>query len=314
MTENTEESKQTADAIITKLTALGGKARLDRVMKEHSVTREYLRGIGLFIHRQEGTDKKFDNRKWMVSMTPPAEETVQLQQQSRYHPSAQVNGGKGGIGGKGKKQDWFCNMCGDLNFARNEACRNCGAAKPTDGSEYTPPDPLTFLSFCPVDDDAGMKFLSLTPQQQKMIAMKGTLTVGGKGNPTAVLWGRIKDVEELEASGDSNNANAMEGMMQQMMQMMHQMQQQNGQMNSNKGQTGQVSSNGQKWPEWQRSKGQGWQKWDKSSGEGQGGQDWSEWPEEMNPPGLNAQTGSNNQAWPEWPDETQAKRRRIVEE
>jgi predicted RNA-binding Zn-ribbon protein involved in translation (DUF1610 family) len=30
--------------------------------------------------------------------------------------------------------DWLCGACGDLQFARNMACRRCGAAKPVGAS------------------------------------------------------------------------------------------------------------------------------------------------------------------------------------
>merc|ERR1712151_289390 len=48
-------------------------------------------------------------------------------------------GGMGGMGGGGKKGgnnatmkpgDWTCPSCGDLQFARNASCRQCGKEKP----------------------------------------------------------------------------------------------------------------------------------------------------------------------------------------
>eukprot|EP00930_Biecheleria_cincta_P026122 TRINITY_DN1846_c0_g1_i4.p1 TRINITY_DN1846_c0_g1~~TRINITY_DN1846_c0_g1_i4.p1 ORF type:complete len:316 (-),score=63.70 TRINITY_DN1846_c0_g1_i4:240-1187(-) len=49
---------------------------------------------------------------------------------------AAMGGGKGALGGKGKggkgqmvEGDWICPSCGDHQFARNQACRKCGAAK-----------------------------------------------------------------------------------------------------------------------------------------------------------------------------------------
>merc|ERR1719491_2392931 len=37
----------------------------------------------------------------------------------------------GGMGGSGMKEgDWMCASCGDHQFARNVACRKCGAARP----------------------------------------------------------------------------------------------------------------------------------------------------------------------------------------
>merc|ERR1719203_1068802 len=55
-------------------------------------------------------------------------------------PKVAGYGGAGmGMGmamGKGMYQDakpgdWVCTSCGDHNFARNEACRKCGAPKPS---------------------------------------------------------------------------------------------------------------------------------------------------------------------------------------
>lgn len=40
-----------------------------------------------------------------------------------------AGGAKGG-GGKGYAPDWTCPACGDLQFARNTACRKCGTPKP----------------------------------------------------------------------------------------------------------------------------------------------------------------------------------------
>jgi len=52
--------------------------------------------------------------------------------------NAGCGGGCGGYGGPNpaafahaKPGDWVCPACGDLNFARNVACRRCGQAKPT---------------------------------------------------------------------------------------------------------------------------------------------------------------------------------------
>lgn len=45
-------------------------------------------------------------------------------------------GGKGAFGGQAEKPgDWYCESCGDLQFARNVVCRKCGAAKPQEGGD-----------------------------------------------------------------------------------------------------------------------------------------------------------------------------------
>mmetsp|Transcript_57694 Transcript_57694/g.137254 ORF Transcript_57694/g.137254 Transcript_57694/m.137254 type:complete len:321 (+) Transcript_57694:76-1038(+) len=48
------------------------------------------------------------------------------------HPNARIsapfadNGGRGQVAREG---DWYCGQCGDLQFARNSACRKCGAPR-----------------------------------------------------------------------------------------------------------------------------------------------------------------------------------------
>mmetsp|Transcript_9403 Transcript_9403/g.15180 ORF Transcript_9403/g.15180 Transcript_9403/m.15180 type:complete len:384 (+) Transcript_9403:53-1204(+) len=39
----------------------------------------------------------------------------------------------GGGGGGGRPGDWFCPSCGDVQYARNAVCRNCGTPKPAVG-------------------------------------------------------------------------------------------------------------------------------------------------------------------------------------
>lgn len=140
--------------------------------------------------------------------------------------------GGGGAGGKGmgkmgKATDWYCNQCGDLQFARNVQCRNCGAAKPTDGSEYTPPDPITFLAMHQVEDHAKEKFLQLSLADQDKIIRKGSLA--GSRDATAVLMTRIRQIatEGGGAPAATGGMGGMNNMMQDMMkQMMMQMMQQ----------------------------------------------------------------------------------------
>mmetsp|Transcript_85396 Transcript_85396/g.134832 ORF Transcript_85396/g.134832 Transcript_85396/m.134832 type:complete len:476 (+) Transcript_85396:67-1494(+) len=110
-------------------------------------------------------------------------------------------------GGKGRQVDWFCNQCGDLQFARNSVCRNCGAPKPTDGSQFVPPDPMSFLGTHPVEDHAKQKFWSLSPELQAQVIQKGSLA--GARDPTAVLMARIRQV-----SGMGNQGMMMGGMSQ----------------------------------------------------------------------------------------------------
>lgn len=43
-----------------------------------------------------------------------------------------VRGGSGTAGADAKPGDWTCQQCGDLQFARNNSCRMCGAPRPDD--------------------------------------------------------------------------------------------------------------------------------------------------------------------------------------
>lgn len=92
------------------------------------------------------------------------------------------------------RDDWFCQACGDHQFAKNAICRNCGQPKPTDGSQFAPPDPMLFLANHPVEDHARVKFLSLDPHSQAAIIIRGSLA--GARDPTAVLLARVKELEK----------------------------------------------------------------------------------------------------------------------
>merc|ERR1712110_1048102 len=54
---------------------------------------------------------------------------------------SQSKGGGGKAGGNPnmKPGDWLCPSCGDLQFARNTSCRQCGAARPDDVDAGAPP-------------------------------------------------------------------------------------------------------------------------------------------------------------------------------
>lgn len=154
---------------------------------------------------------------------------------------AGMSGGFVGQGGKalGFPADWFCQQCGDHQFARNAMCRNCGAPKPTDGSQFNTPDPLLFLANHQVEDHAKEKFLSLDPDSQAAIVLRGSLA--GARDPTAVLLARMKELsnggsgakpmhknlmQSMRMSGGCGGGNPQEQMMQMMMQQMMAMQQQ----------------------------------------------------------------------------------------
>jgi hypothetical protein len=87
--------------------------------------------------------------------------------------------------------DWFCQKCGDHQFAKNTECRHCGAPKATDGTAHAPPDAETFLSSHPIDESAREEFFALDPAAQTVIICRGSLN--GARDPTAVLLSRIKD-------------------------------------------------------------------------------------------------------------------------
>merc|ERR1739848_756076 len=128
-------------------------------------------------------------------------------------------GMSGGFVGQGVKAlgfpaDWFCQQCGDHQFARNAMCRNCGAPKPTDGSQFNTPDPLLFLANHHVDDHAKEKFLSLDPDSQAAIVLRGSLA--GARDPTAVLLARMK---ELSSGGSGSGAKPMHKNLKQSMRM-----------------------------------------------------------------------------------------------
>jgi len=119
----------------------------------------------------------------------------------------QATGGMPGMGGKGpiipRNGDWYCQQCGDHQFAKNALCRSCGSARPTDGSECIPPSPEKFLAMHPnLEEHAIAKFLALDPGSQTIVIKRGSL-IGSRdaSNPNAVLLGRIKTVQQRASSG-----------------------------------------------------------------------------------------------------------------
>jgi len=124
--------------------------------------------------------------------------------QGMQMPDGGMMAGMQGGGAMGSKPaitprsgDWFCQTCGDHQFAKNALCRNCGAVRPTDGSESKPPDAETFLAVhAGLEDHAISKFRSLDPNSQLVIISRGSLN--GARDPNAVLLARIKEVERSQ--------------------------------------------------------------------------------------------------------------------
>eukprot|EP00427_Karlodinium_veneficum_P023812 CAMPEP_0169100220 /NCGR_PEP_ID=MMETSP1015-20121227/20970_1 /TAXON_ID=342587 /ORGANISM="Karlodinium micrum, Strain CCMP2283" /LENGTH=420 /DNA_ID=CAMNT_0009161145 /DNA_START=68 /DNA_END=1330 /DNA_ORIENTATION=- len=96
--------------------------------------------------------------------------------------------------------DWYCQQCGDHQFAKNSLCRNCGAARPTDGSESIPPSAEQFVAVhqgLGLEDHVVAKFRALDPDSQLVVIKRGSLN--GARDPNAVLLGRIKTVQQRGA-------------------------------------------------------------------------------------------------------------------
>jgi len=93
--------------------------------------------------------------------------------------------------------DWYCSKCHDLQFARNDKCRCCGAARAeadagVEGGTPTAPDAEAFLAGFEVDPIQKERFLTLGEPLQAAIIAKGTLQWAR--DPTSVLVSRMKSL------------------------------------------------------------------------------------------------------------------------
>merc|ERR1719331_1204627 len=86
--------------------------------------------------------------------------------------------------------DWYCSVCHDLQFAKNEVCRTCNTPRAmADTGEIPKLDALTWISMFTVEEDKKEQFLNMTTQMQEAIISEGTLH--GARDPTAVLVSRM---------------------------------------------------------------------------------------------------------------------------
>jgi len=86
--------------------------------------------------------------------------------------------------------DWYCSVCHDLQFAKNEVCRTCNTPRAmADTGEIPKLDALTWISMFTVEEDKKEQFLNMTTQMQEAIIAEGTLH--GARDPTAVLISRM---------------------------------------------------------------------------------------------------------------------------
>merc|ERR1719253_1432288 len=68
--------------------------------------------------------------------------------------------------------DWYCNKCGELNFSKNDTCRNCASLRSeADDGSLPCMDPAEFLAPYSIEDDKKMEFFKLSkPQQDAVMA------------------------------------------------------------------------------------------------------------------------------------------------
>jgi hypothetical protein len=97
----------------------------------------------------------------------------------------------GGKGSQGPRQgDWYCSICNDLQFAKNEACRTCNTPRAlADTGEVPKLDANQWIAGFQIDEDKKQQFLNMTVAMQEAIISEGTLH--GARDPTAVLVSRM---------------------------------------------------------------------------------------------------------------------------
>lgn len=215
----------------SKLSELGGASRLDRSMKEFGLTRDQIRAMGLHIYRQES------NRKWMVSLSPPAAKSTPQPQ-----GGASKRAGKGGVdscqlcakgqcwkhGGKGSCKGGKTNQMMQMmqmmmaQWSGAPPCKWCqlgqcwthagmfGACKGKGGFARTRPYTAPADIVCPATEREIDTFLSVHTVQPHAVQMFRRLDpklkrlVIDKGSmldardQTAVLVKRINDVSSMK--------------------------------------------------------------------------------------------------------------------
>lgn len=100
--------------------------------------------------------------------------------------------------------DWDCASCGFSNFAKNLACRQCGAPKPSGSASALAGlrgvDVEMFLSRNRVASYAADQLRSLSANEQKHVIMRGSLM--DARDPTAVLIARMGQVRAKYLAGE----------------------------------------------------------------------------------------------------------------
>jgi len=127
--------------------------------------------------------------------------------------------------------DWDCPACGDKQFARNEACRQCGTPRPAEygpmmtkgagkgkGGPYmmggpmfvpkmdntvpaSPQEVEAFLMTTPVEEHAQTQFRQMDPRAQRMVINRGQME--NAQDLTAAFIGRMKSVNRIVTQGVS---------------------------------------------------------------------------------------------------------------
>jgi len=106
-----------------------------------------------------------------------------------------------------KPGDWYCGMCGELVFAKRDACNNCGYAGPMrhyvwggkskPKSAQAPAGPASpqveaFITSNGLDEKAARCLRELPPHQQKFVTRKPLQAE----NPSSALMMRVKKARE----------------------------------------------------------------------------------------------------------------------
>jgi len=92
--------------------------------------------------------------------------------------------------------DWYCSVCHDLQFARNETCRTCNTPRAVaDTGDIPKLDAVQWISMFQIDEDKKEQFLGMDPQMQQNIIGEGTLH--GARDATAVLVSRMNKFLKL---------------------------------------------------------------------------------------------------------------------
>jgi len=132
----------------------------------------------------------------MTARDPSAVLRTRMSQAAQGGGGASQGFGGGGGGFKAahdpqapRAGDWYCSNCGDLQFGKNASCRRCGLPREQVDQGKPELDPVNFLAPFAIDEDKKVKFLSMEPELQEQIMLKGSLA--GARDPTAVLCQRM---------------------------------------------------------------------------------------------------------------------------